>query len=451
MNDFKLTPKQLEAQALITGDAMHYLLRGGARSAKTFFLVRAVIMRALCAPGSRHLMARFRFNHIKASLISDTFPKVMLTCFINEPYDLDKSDWFVRFQNGSEIWFGGLDDKDRTEKILGQEYVTIFLNEISQIPFSSRNLALTRLAQKVNFLKKDAESGEVTEGSMRPRMYYDCNPPAKNHWSYKMFFEKKDPDSNKLLDDPENYESLLMNPMDNLQNLPESYIKTLESMPKRLRTRFLEGRFTEVNENALWSMETLDRNRSSEPPEWQRVIIAVDPSGAKDDDNESNDAIGIVVAALGTDGFGYLVEDLTIKAGPKTWGNIVVQAFERHNADKVVAEGNYGGAMVEHVIQTARRNTPFELVTATRGKVVRAEPIASLHEQGKIKFVGQFDDLENELLSFTTTGYGGERSPNRADAFIWAMSEIFPGMVRDRKHGWSGTVVMNSDFNPLGA
>jgi phage terminase large subunit len=125
----KFTQRQLAAQALLAGIATHILLYGGSRSGKTFLLVRAVVMRALKAPKSRHAILRFRFNHIKASIIHDTFPKVMEVCFPEVRYRLDKTDWFAEFPNGATIWFGGLDDKERTEKILGQEYVTIYLNE----------------------------------------------------------------------------------------------------------------------------------------------------------------------------------------------------------------------------------------------------------------------------------------------------------------------------------
>jgi predicted phage terminase large subunit-like protein len=150
-------------------------------------------------------------------------------------------------------------------------------------------------------------------------------------------------------------------------------------------------------------------------------------------DNADNDAIGIVVGGLGTDGNCYVLEDCTVKCGPATWGKIATDAYERHEADMIVGEINYGGAMVQHVIQTARPRTPFQMVTATRGKAVRAEPVSALFEQGKIRMVGNFNDLEEELTSFSTVGYLGENSPNRADSFVWCVSALFPGIVQPRK------------------
>ena len=176
----------------------------------------------------------------------------------------------------------------------------------------------------------------------------------------------------------------------------------------------------------------IDKWRHTGPlPDFVRVVVAVDPSGSGDADNADNDAIGIVVAAVGTDGNAYVLEDCTVKAGPATWGRVAVSAFERYQADVIVGEANYGGAMVEATIQTARdgRRLPYKPVTATRGKVVRAEPISALYEQGKVRHVGDFHELEDELTGFSTVGYMGERSPNRADALIWALTELFPGVV----------------------
>lgn len=400
------------------GPQTHTMLFGGSRSGKTFVIVRAYCVRAIKYAGSRQAMLRFRFNHIRSSIVADTFPKVMELCFPDVPWKLDKTEWRALFPNGSEIWFGGLDDKERTEKILGQEHCGIYLNECSQIPWSARNMALTRLAQNIG---------------AKLRMDYDCNPPSQVHWTYKLFIQHRDPDSGSPIPMPEQYQAMLMNPVDNRDNLPAEYLEQLESLPERLRKRFLRGEFLPAAENALWSTDMLDRQRilNAELPEMQRIVIAVDPSGA-DEDNPERDAIGIVVAGLGTDGKAYVLEDLTLHTSPGKWGGVVGAAFERHGADLVVGEENFGGAMVRHVIQTARPQTPYKAVKASRGKVVRAEPVAALYETGKVFHVGHFADLEDEMCAFTTSGYAGDSSPNRADALVWALTELFPGMTAGR-------------------
>jgi len=424
---FKLTAKQHQAIEIFSEECTHTLLYGGSRSTKTFTILRTIINRALAAPGSRHAVLRFRFNHVKSSIVFDTFPKMMKFCFPNVKYHLDKTDWYATFPNGSELWFGGLDDKERTEKILGREFVTIFLNECSQISYSSFLIMVTRLAQKCTYMR------DGVEHEMRLKMFCDENPPAKGHWTYKLFIERKDPESRKATRYPEDYNSLLMNPVDNLENLPQSYIKNLDNLPKRQRQRFYLGLFGDESENALWTDEIIEKSKVDEHPVLVRVVVAVDPSGADDDENVNNDDIGILVAGLGTDGCGYLLEDVTLKAGPATWGSVAASAYERHTADRLIGETNYGGAMVEFVVKTANPNISYKSVHASRGKMIRAEPISALHETGKIRFVGDFPDLEDELLSSTTTGYTGPKSPNRLDAFVFAMTELFPGMTVEKK------------------
>lgn len=401
------------------------MLYGGSRSGKTFIIIRALLIRAL-AHKSRHAVLRYRFNHLKGSVIYDTLPKVMGLCFpgVADHCHMDKVDWFYKLPTGSEIWFGGLDDKERTEKILGQEYASIFLNECSQIPWASRNIAMTRLAQNTE---------------LRLRAYYDCNPPNESHWTHRVFIGKSDPDTRMALPNPGNFASMRLNPRDNEKNIPADYISELEGLPERMRRRFLLGEFGTSNSGALWTLEMLDMGRvlDGNLPDMQRIVISVDPSGCAGPEDTRSDEVGIVVAGLGTDGRAYVLEDLSGRFGPQQWGNIVGSAFDRWSADVVVGETNFGGAMVHEVIRVARPRTPFKAVSASRGKVVRAEPIAALYGSedriGKISHVGIFAKLEDQLCGFTTSGYVGDRSPDRADALVWALSELFPALSRPDK------------------
>lgn len=432
---FKLTPKQLQANALLASPATHIMLFGGSRSGKTFTLVRAVCTRAMKAPKSRHAILRFRFNAVKNSIVLDTFPKVMDLCFKGAKYHINKSDWYAEFENGSQIWFAGLDDKERTEKILGMEFATIYPNECSQIPYGSIETAITRLAQKATQIAV----GHLPERDLKPKVYYDCNPPNKTHWAYRIFKEKRNPETKEPLLNPDDYLSMQINPMDNTENLTDGYLDTLRSLSARARKRFLDGEFADATPNALFPEEHIDKWRVTDGilPDMVRVVVAVDPSGSGDVDNADNDAIGIVVAGLGTDGNAYIIEDLTVKAGPKTWGSVATGAYDRHKADAIVVETNFGGAMCVDVIKTARANTTIKQVTASRGKVVRAEPFSSLYEQGKVRHVGYFGELEDELSAFSTYGYTGAQSPNRADAAIWALAALFPSIINTNKHEYT--------------
>ena len=451
---FSFTAKQLEAQPHLAGKATHCMLFGGGRSGKTFIAVRSIVMRALKAAKSRHLILRFRFNHVKQSVIFDTFPKVMELCFPEVEYELSKTDWFVTLPNGAEIWFGGLDDKERMEKILGNEYVTIYLNECSQISWAGVMMVITRLAQLVMQTVIDGHTKQPRSCPMKLRMYYDCNPPSKAHWTFRVFKQKVDPETKEPLPNPDNYVCFQMNPRDNAANLSPEYLDTLRGLSARMRRRFEDGEFADATPNALFDEATIDRWRvmdSDALPDMVRQVIAVDPSGADEDDNAENDEIGIAVAGIGTNGIGYVQEDLTVKAGPATWGQVAVQAYIRHKADAIVVETNFGGAMAKQVIQTAAAKLGVRVnivtVTASRGKVQRAEPFSSLYEDGRVRHVGILAKAEDELCAFSTSGYTVAGSPNRADAIMWALAALFPAIIagpkeerpkRERAHRGAG-------------
>lgn len=431
---FAPTPRQRQAiDTVLSGLATWVMLFGGGRSGKTFLILRTIVLRALKAPGSRHLVVRFRFVHLRASIIADTFPKVMRVCFPQVHYVLSRTEWKVTLPGGSEIWFGGLDEGDRMEKLLGMEFATIYVNEASQVSWAGVMLLLTRLAQRVMQVLPGREAVPL-----KLRFLFDCNPPSKAHWSFKVFRQKIDPETKEPLPEPDNYVSFQMNPKDNEDNLSPEYLKTLEGLSERMKRRFVRGEFSDATPNALFDEASIDRWRvadGEELPQLVRIVVSVDPSGASDDEqNADNDEVGIVVDGLGTDGRAYLLEDLTIKGGPSVWGKVAVQAYQRHRADLVIGEKNFGGGMVQHVLQVAAQaagiRVPFKMVTASRGKVQRAEPFSALYEEGKVRHVGIHAKLEDELCAFSTGGYTGPRSPNRADAHIWGLAELFPSIVR---------------------
>jgi predicted phage terminase large subunit-like protein len=414
MPDFELTPRQTEANELLGGDQRHTLLVGGSRSGKTTLLVRAILVRAIRAANTRHAILRFRGNAARASIVLDTLPNVQRKCFPTVKLTEHRQDGYFSLPNGSEIWVGGLDDKERVEKILGQEYISLYFNECSQIPYQSVLVALTRLAQTAQGIKQ--------------RAYYDLNPVGKSHWTNHLFGEFRDPVSKRPLPDADNYQRMFLNPKDNADNLSTEYLRSLESLPERQRKRFLEGVYIDELEGALWSLEAIEKNRRTveDIPEnrRRRIVIAVDPSGAANAEDEGADEIGIVVATLGVDGNIYVLADLSLRAGPGEWSRVVAEAYREYRADAVVAERNFGGEMVRYVIQAKNPDIPVRVVTASRGKAVRAEPVATLYDRGVVHHVGRFDTLEDQLCAFTTAGYRGDGSPDHADALVWALTDL---------------------------
>jgi phage terminase large subunit-like protein len=409
---FALTERQEEAELLLRGPQRHTLLVGGARSGKTSLIVRTIADRAIFAPQSRHVILRFRANAVRPSIAQDTLPKVFRLCFPNRSIKRHRVDGYFSLENESEIWLAGLDDQERAEKILGKEYATIFFNESSQIPYSSVLMALTRLAQVVEGLPQAA--------------YYDLNPTNKGHWTNVLFGDKRDPVSRQPLDDADDYARMFLNPADNAANLSEAFIRSLQRLPERQRKRFFEGVYIDDLDGALFTYEVIARTRVSEfaRSRCRRVVVAVDPSGAASREDEGADEIGIVVAAKGDDGHAYVLADRSLRDAPAVWGRAAAQTYHEFGADRIIAEENFGGEMVRFVLRAADANAPVQMISASRGKALRAEPVSALYEQGLVHHVGRFAVLEDQLCAFTTAGYRGEGSPDHADALVFAITEL---------------------------
>lgn len=171
---------------------------------------------------------------------------------------------------------------------------------------------------------------------------------------------------------------------------------------------------------ALWTRARIDAHRVEKAPDLVRVVIGVDPAGSA---SEDADETGIVVAGRGVDAHGYTLADLSCRLSPEGWGRRVVNAFWHWKADRVVAEGNFGGDMVASVIRTIDARVPVHLVHASRGKAIRAEPVAAMDEQGRDHHVGAFAELEDQMCNFAPGRFDG--SPDRMDAKVWAYTELF--------------------------
>jgi len=399
MSRVTLTSMQNKAMALAI-NKKYSLLVGGGRSGKTFIAILYILFRAM-KKKSRHAILRYRFSHVKQSVVYDTFPK--LCTLLGIEYDLNKSDWFAKFPNGSEIWFGGLDDKERTDKILGNEYSTIFLNEASQMSYDSYLTVITRLAEKA--LKKT-------------HIILDENPPSKAHWTYKLFVEGIEP-LTKVSVDREKYGFLKMNPIDNLEHIADDYIEMLGSLPLAKRKRFLLGEFADIVAGALWTEDTINKWRVNKVPELIQTIVAVDPAITA---TAKSDETGIMVVGVDKDGRGYLLKDKSGIYTPKQWSSIAVGLYKSFDCEYIVGEKNQGGDMIKHTLHTEDSKVPVKLVHASKGKLVRAEPISILYEDGKISHLGVYPDLEEEMTTYT--GDVGDKSPNRLDALVWGFTEL---------------------------
>jgi phage terminase large subunit-like protein len=405
---FKKTQDQIQAVKLMIGSAVHVLLFGGSRSGKTFIIIRQILLRAIKAPGSRHCILRKTQTDIRKSIWLDTLPKVLELCFPGVPIKKNEAYLRIILPNKSEIWLGGL---DKTDKILGNEYATMYFNEISEISYEQVETAHSRLAQKCPELVN--------------KFFYDCNPPSKSHWSYKVFNQKVNPVENTPLPRPELYTYMRLNPDGNKENLADGYIETtLEGMSERKKKRFLRGEWADDNENALWKRDSMINpfRVKSLPPDLERIVVAVDPAVTS---KETSDHTGIVIA--GSKRFNgekhyYVLDDRSLIGTPKEWASTTVNAYREYFADRVVAEVNQGGDLVEATLRNIDKSISYRGVRASRGKILRAEPIAELYERGLVHHVGSFPLLEDEMCSYC--GFDNEQSPDRLDALVWALTEL---------------------------
>jgi phage terminase large subunit-like protein len=204
---------------------------------------------------------------------------------------------------------------------------------------------------------------------------------------------------------------------ENKDNLAGSFVTKIVSRYEgtRLGRQELYAEVLDDNPGALWKRDNLDALRVLKSPELVRVVVAIDPSATS-----GGDEAGIIVAGVAKDGQGYVLDDMSLQASPHAWASAAIVGYNKHQADRIVAETNNGGEMVGLTLATIDQTIPYTPVHASRGKQTRAEPIAALYEQGKVHHVGTFGSLEDELCEWVP----GAASPNRLDALVWALTEL---------------------------
>lgn len=408
MAEFVKTARQQELTEMLGGPELWNLAYGGSRSGKTLLLLRAVVIRMEKACGSTHCIIRRTMKDAKQKIGLTSFPQMMRLCFPQLPYDINRSDWYIDIEtNGapSRIWLAGLDDiAERDDRILGHEFSTIYVNEASEVAFDSVTTAMTRLAEK---------------NCLRKKIFLDCNPPRRKHWLYTLFMLGINPKSNLAME-PGSYASMRLNPVDNMENLDPLYMNILDNLPARKRLRFRDGEFADEDEGKMWLREWIDAARITERPELRRIVIAVDPAVSA---TSTSDDTGICVVGLRQDGQFVVLEDATMAAAsPAAWATRVNDLYAEYQADLIVAEVNQGGDLVASNLHNTNPNLPVKVIRATRGKALRAEPVAALYERGRVHHLGEMNELEDELIYFDPAR--SQRSPGRLDSLVYAVSEL---------------------------
>lgn len=210
---------------------------------------------------------------------------------------------------------------------------------------------------------------------------------------------------------------------DNANNLAPSALADLKFKYEntRLGRQELYGEILDVVEGALWTRELIENARAKTAPPLVRIVIGVDPAVTS---GETSDLTGIVAAGIDATGHYYILDDKSLRASPDTWARVAVNLYQNRNADKIVAETNNGGDMVIILMRQVDPSISVMKVTATRGKQLRAEPISSLYEQGRVHHIGYFAELETQMCEWTPLD---KQSPDRLDALVWALTELNTG------------------------
>ncbi|WP_090669495.1 DNA-packaging protein [Aureimonas jatrophae] len=219
---------------------------------------------------------------------------------------------------------------------------------------------------------------------------------------------------------------------DNRENLAAGFLAAMERRygGSRLGRQELDGEMVEGREDALFRRERIDAGRLRAAPELRRIVVAVDPPASA---TRRSDACGIVAAGRAADGIVYVLADRSRRGlSPPQWAERAVALFRELEADRIVAEVNQGGDMVEAVIRAVAPGVPVSGVRATRGKWLRAEPVAALYEQGLVRHVGGFPELEDEMADFGPDGLSNGRSPDRLDALVWAVTALGGPVIEPR-------------------
>lgn len=212
------------------------------------------------------------------------------------------------------------------------------------------------------------------------------------------------------------------NTYENIENLPKVFVSRIKDKYEntRIGRQELKGEILEEVQGALWNLNLIDKYRVNEIPDLKRIVIAIDPEATSTKDSAET---GIIGAGLGIDGHGYILNDRSLRARPDVWGSQAIKLYNELKASRIIAEINNGGEMVESVLRTIEESISYKAIHASKGKLTRAEPISALYEQGKVHHVGVFAELEDQMCNWIP----GEKSPDRMDALVWALTELMLG------------------------
>jgi PBSX family phage terminase large subunit len=395
MDKIKIIDKY-EPLFLENPETRYYLITGGRGSGKSWTL-SMFLLNLTFEEGHIILFTRWTLTSAFISIIPEFIDKIELMNMM-DVFEITQSE-IINKSTGSKILFKGIKTSQGT--------ATANLKSISGVTTWVLDEA-EELVDDDIFNRIDLS---IRAKDRDNRVILVMNPSYKSHWIY-----------NRFVKNPRNDTSYIHTTyLDNLQNLSQSFIDQAKRVEQENLHRYEHlflGKWLDDAEGMLWSRTMIDRCRIVAKPILERVVIAIDPAVTA---NLESDETGIVVLGRDSEGKGYVLEDLSGKYSPNEWATVASQAFKNWDADCIVAEKNQGGDMVYSVLRSQNATTRIKLVTATKGKYIRAEPIYSLYEQSKVFHVGNFPILERQMITFDPDK---GKSPDRVDALVWGFTEL---------------------------
>jgi phage terminase large subunit-like protein len=377
-------------------ETRYFLITGGRGSGKSWTLA-LFLLNLTYEKGHVILFTRYTLVSAFISIIPEFLDKIEIMGKVQD-FEVTQSE-IINKLTGSKILFRGI----KTSSGVNTANLKSIAGLSTWVIDEAEELTDPDVFDKVDLSIRAKENFN--------RVILVMNPAYKSHWIYNDFVKKKRSDTTYI------HTTYL----DNKVNLSDSFIqaaeKTKRENPARYEHLFL-GTWLDDADGMLWNRAIIAKTRIAEAPNLSRIIVAIDPAVTA---NMNSDETGIIVVGKDGEGFGYVLEDLSGKYSPNHWAKVSNDAAFRWNADCIVAEKNQGGDMVEAVLKSQGTSHRIKLVTATKGKFVRAEPVYSLYEQNKIYHVGSFPILESQMVTFDPDK---GKSPDRVDALVWGLTEL---------------------------
>jgi PBSX family phage terminase large subunit len=380
----------------------YFLITGGRGSGKSYSVTYS-LLRLTYREGHIILFTRWTLVSAHISIIPEFIEKIESLGYTND-FEITQTE-ITNIKTGSKILFRGIKTSQGT--------ATANLKSISGVT----TWVLDEAEELVDEDVFDRIDLSIRAVDLPNKVILVMNPSFKSHWIYKRFISNKREDTTYI------HTTFLENRKYLSQSFIEQAKRTRQENLHRYEHLFL-GKWLDDADGLLWDRKIIDRCRMTSAPDLDRIVIGVDPAGTA---HSESDETGIIVCGIDKNKNGYVLEDLSGKYTPNQWAKLSIQAFKNWNASCIVAEKNMGHDLVQAVLRSEKFDGRIKLVTATKGKYIRAEPVYSLYEQGKIFHIGQFPLLESQMITFDPDK---GKSPDRVDALVWAFTDLLVNVGR---------------------